>query len=149
RGRRAAGGGGRWWADAPPSGDRYALVALAEPRVSGNVAPSEDTLIAMLDAASAEHSPQRIVVLASRRVGPGLRAKLAGLAARGASIVSREIAQLAAIERAAQVYSGGGEIGLLALPAGRPVRAFARSFYTGWGLTDDPPAIPQHGFCRT
>ena len=30
-----------------------------------------------------------------------------------------------------------------------PVRAFAASFYTGWGLTADMPGIPFHGFGRT
>jgi len=141
--------GGMWWGDEPPVRDASALVALAELPVSGNIAPAEHTLIAMLDAALAEHPPERVIVLASNRVQSRLRSKLAGLASRGACIVSREIAPLAVIEHAAQVYSAGGEIGFLALLAARPVRAFASSFYTGWGLTQDAAEIPQHGFART
>jgi capsular polysaccharide export protein len=53
------------------------------------------------------------------------------------------------VESAAQIYSAGGEIGFLALLAGRPVAAFGRSFYTGWGLTRDAADLPRQGFSRT
>lgn len=140
---------GAWWAGEPPQDEGYALVGLAEPIVSGVVSPGEALLIAMLDAALAENPPDRVVALAPRQAGPQLRAKLGAAAACGARIISGNVAPLPAVERAAQVYSAGGEIGFLALLAGRPVRAFAASFYTGWGLTNDAAAIPQHGFNRS
>src|SRR5205823_13984515 len=92
---------------------------------------------------------RRVVVLAPRRAPPRLGAALAAAAAREARILSSVIAPLPAVERAAEVYSSGGETGLLALLAGRPVRAFAASFYTGWGFTADAAGIPQHDFSRT
>jgi capsular polysaccharide export protein len=104
----------------------------------------------MLDAALAEHPPERIVVLAPNPARlPRLGAKLAAAAAQGARVITRTVAPLATIEHAAQVYSAGGETGFLALLAGRPVRSFAASFYTGWGLTADMPGIPLHGFGRS
>ena len=142
--------GGAWWGDELPAGDGYVLVALAEPIVSGNAgAPSEAVLVAMLDAALAEYPPERVVVLASDRVRPRLGTALAAAAARGACIVSSEIAPLPAVDGAAEVYSAGGEIGFLALLADRAVKAFAASFYTGWGLTADVAGIPRHAFSRT
>src|SRR5437762_3374121 len=145
-----AGLSGAGWGDELPAGDGYVLVALAEPIVSGNAgAPSEAVLVAMLDAALAEYPPERVVVLASDRVRPRLGTALAAAAARGACIVSSEIAPLPAVDGAAEVYSAGGEIGFLALLADRAVKAFAASFYTGWGLTADAAGIPRHGFSRT
>lgn len=142
--------GGMWWGDETPIGDADALVALAEPPVPGRVAPAEDMLIAMLDAALAEHPPERVVVLAPNPARlPRLGMKLATAAARGARVITRPIAPLPAIEQASQVYSAGGETGFLALLAGRPVRSFAASCYTGWGLTADAPGIPLHGFGRS
>jgi capsular polysaccharide export protein len=142
--------GGAWWGDELPAGDGDALVVLAEPMVSGNAgATSEAVLVAMLDAALGKYPAERVVVLAPRRAQPRLGAALAAAAARGARILSSVIAPLPAVERATEVYSSGGEIGLLALLAGRPVRAFRASFYTGWGLTADAPGIPQHDFSRT
>src|SRR5205085_602193 len=105
--------------------------------------------VSMLDAALAEYPPERVVVLASDRVRPRLGTALAAAAARGACIVSSEIAPLPAVDGAAEVYSTGGEIGFLALLADRAVKAFAASFYTGWGLTADAAGIPRHGFSRT
>src|SRR5207248_1327796 len=126
------------------------LVALAEPIVFGNAgAPSGAVLVAMLDAALAEYPPERVVVLASDRVRPRLGTALAAAAARGACIVSSEIAPLPAVDGAAEVYSAGGEIGFLALLADRAVKAFAASFYTGWGLTAGAAGIPaQRRRCR-
>jgi capsular polysaccharide export protein len=142
--------GGIWWEDEAPIGAGDALVALAEPVVPGGAVPSEAALIAMLDAALAEHPPERIVVLAPRRVQlRRLDAKLAAAAARGVRLIAGGVAPLPAVERAAQIYSCGGETGFLALLAGRPVRAFAASFYTGWGLTGDAADVSQHGIART
>lgn len=142
--------GGAWWGDELPAGDGDALVVLAEPMVSGNAgATSEAVLVAMLDAALGKYPPERVMVLAPGRAQPRLAAALSAAAARGARILSSVIAPLPAVERATEVYSSGGETGLLALLAGRPVRAFAASFYTGWGLTADAAGIPQHDFSRT
>src|SRR5205814_7982694 len=112
-------------------------------------APAEDVLAAMLDAALAENPPERIVVLAANRTKPHhLAAKLAAAATRGAHVISA-VDPWAAIERATQVYSAGGEIGFLAVLAGRPVAAFGPSFYTGWGLTQDAAGVPRLGFARS
>jgi len=146
--------GGAWWLanrSELPSGEDYALVALAEPPVAGSdAAPAAGALAAMLDAALAENPPERVVVLAPDRTRPGLLSeKLAASAARGARVIAGDIDAWAAVERAAQVYSVGGEIGFLALLAGRPVAAFGRSFYTGWGLTRDAADLARQGFSRT
>jgi len=143
---------GAWWLageEALPSDGEYALVLWAEPPVPGSgTASAEDVLAAMLDAALAENPPERIVVLAPNRTKPHhSAAKLAAAASRGAHVISA-VEPWAAIERATQVYSAGGEIGFLALLAGRPVAAFRRSFYTGWGLTRDAAGVPQQGFAR-
>jgi capsular polysaccharide export protein len=142
--------GGAWWLANPrelSSGEDYALVVLAEPPVAGsNAAPAEYALAAMLDAALAENPPERVVILAPGRTKSGLlSAKLAAAAARGARVIAGGIDPWAAVEYAAQIYSAGGEIGFLALIAGRPVAAFGRSFYTGWGLTGDAADLPQQG----
>jgi capsular polysaccharide export protein len=146
--------GGAWWLanrSELPIGEDYALAVLAEPPVAGgNAAPPEDALAATLDAALAENPPERVVILAPDRTGGGpLRGKLAAAAARGARVIAGGIDPWAAMQCAAQIYSAGGEIGFLALLAGRPVAAFGRSFYTGWGLTRDAAEVPRHGFCRT
>jgi capsular polysaccharide export protein len=145
--------GGAWWLANPrglPSGEDYALVVLSEPPVAGSNALAEDARAAMLDAALAENPPERVVILAPSHSKPGpLRAKLAAAAARGARIIAGDIDPWAAMERAAQIYCAGGETGFLALLAGRPVAAFGRSFYTGWGLTRDAADVPQHSFSRT
>ncbi len=146
--------GGAWWlAGEPelPAGGDYALVILAEPRVAGsNGVPAEDVLAAMLDAALTENPPERVVVLAPgrTRLGP-LRARLAAATARGVRIIAGDIDPWAAVECAAQIYTAAGEIGFLALLAGRPVAAFGHSFYTGWGLTRDAAEVPRQGFSRT
>ncbi|HEX6441380.1 MAG TPA: hypothetical protein VF007_04275, partial [Stellaceae bacterium] len=86
----AARTGGMWWGDDTPIGDADALVALAEPPLPGSIAPAEDTLIAMLDAALAEHPPERLVVLAPNPARlPRLGAKLATAAAQGARVITR------------------------------------------------------------
>jgi len=146
--------GGAWWlAGKPelPAGGDYALVILAEPRVAGsNGVPAEDVRAAMLDAALTENPPERVVVLAPGRTKSGLlSAKLAAAAARGARVIAGDIDPWAAVERASQIYSAGGEIGFLALLAERPVAAFGHSFYTGWGLTRDAADVPRQGFSRT
>lgn len=146
--------GGAWWLPdrvALLPGDDYALVVLAEPVVPGsNIAPAEDDLAAMLEAALAENLPDQIVILAPDRVRRGhLRAKLTAALERGVHAISAALNPWTVLDRAAEVYSAGGEIGFLALLAGRPVRAFAPSFYTGWGLTRDGANVPRRGCVRT
>jgi capsular polysaccharide export protein len=140
--------GGAWWYSggehALASGDGYALVALGE-RVVGDIVEKH-----VLEAALAENPAQRIIVWAP---GSASRRPLARAfdeaARRGATVITEPLNAWAAIDRAARVYSAGGEAGFLALLAGRTVRCFARSFYTGWGVTEDDPAIPQQPFRRT
>jgi len=146
--------GGAWWEEAGESelpSQGYALVALAEPGIAGaDVAVDETVLGAMVDAALAENPAERILILAPG-VGASrlLKTKLAAAAARGAAIVSRALDPWALLDRAEKVYSSGGEIGFLALLAGRTVAAFGGSFYTGWRLTRDAPGVAQQGFSRT
>jgi capsular polysaccharide export protein len=145
---------GAWWeadgeSELPPQG--YALVALTEPTLAGaEAAVDEMVLGAMLDTAFAENPAERILILAPGGGASRLfKTKLAAAATRGAAIVSPALDPWALLDRAEKVYSAGGELGFLALLAGRTVAAFGRSFYTGWGLTRDMPGVPQHGFSRT
>ena len=140
-------GGDRWQGGSErilPSGDGYALVALGERVVAAAVANR------MFEAALAENPAERVIVwtpdAGSRRPPAPI---LDGAVRRGATVITEPLDPWAALDRAARIYSAGGETGFLALLAGRTVRAFAPSFYTGWGLTEDDPAIPQHAFRRS
>jgi capsular polysaccharide export protein len=141
--------GGAWWHGAGelPKGDGYAIVAFAEPAIA-DTRTSGAVLTAMLDAALAENPGDRIVILAPRPIGAPLRSRLAAAAARGASIICRALDPWALLDRAARIYTVGGEIGFLALIAGLPVAAFGAAFYTGWGATDDRAGVPQRPFRR-
>src|SRR5205814_728807 len=79
----------------------------------------------------------------------GVESPIKAAVQRGAIFVTGAVNPWSAIDRATRVYTAGGEIGFLALLAGRPVRAFAPAFYTGWGVTEDEPALPQRAFART
>jgi len=139
--------GGEWWHSggerALPSGDGYALVALGERAGADTVEKN------MLETALAENAADRIIVLAPATIPPRLAAALDRAAASGAIVVREPLDAWAALDRAARVYAAGGETGFLALLAGRTVRAFAPSFYTGWGVTEDEAAVPQHSFRRS
>jgi capsular polysaccharide export protein len=146
--------GGAWWhagaGNAPPPGGAHILVMLDEPAVADmDGAPDEGLRGAMIDAALAENPPQEIVIAAAGlRPGARLQARLAAAAARGAAVITEPLDPWAALDSAERVYSAGGEIGFLALLAGRPVRCFAPAFYTGWGVTEDDSAVPQRPFRR-
>jgi capsular polysaccharide export protein len=150
--------GGEWWhgggQGALPAGDGYAMVVLAEPAAAGD-SPGRDTRVeehllgAMLDAALAENPADRVVIVMPGVIGDTLHPSLADAAARGALIIGRDLDPWALVERAARVYSAGGETGFLALIAGVAVSAFGRAFYTGWGATDDRALVPQRPFRRT
>ena len=98
--------------------------------------------VAMLDAAFLENPARRIVVSAPGSIGPSLRHSLAAARARGAIVIDRALDPWVLLDRADRVYSAGGEIGFLALLAGIPVTAFAASYYSGWGATDDVAGVP-------
>jgi len=146
--------GGSWWhpggESVVPRGEDFALVVLAGPGENEpGIAVSAATLAKMVDAALAENPPERVLlVLGAGSRGPG-HALASAAAQRGAIVVTEAVNPWAAIDRAARVYSAGGEIGFLALLAGRPVRSFAAAFYTGWGITEDEPDLPQHAFGRS
>ena len=103
----------------------------------------------MLEGALAENPADRVVVLAFGAIRRRLRPRLAAAAAGGATVLAQAIDPWRLLDRAGRVYSGGGEIGFLALFAGIPVSAFAGAFYTGWGATEDAPGMPQRAFRRT
>ena len=139
--------GGAWWhcdGDLLPPGEGFAVVDLAA--AERGAAPDAAIAAAMLDRAVAEHPAKQLVVVA-----PGWRRdpRLAAIAARGAAVLADAIDPWVALERAARVYSAGGEFGFLALIAGVPVSAFGSAFYTGWGVTDDASGLPQHAFRRS
>jgi capsular polysaccharide export protein len=136
--------GGEWWnAGQLPRGDELAFVAANEPQLSG----AAGILEKMLAAALSEFPSKKIVLLASAESSP--RALLAAAATRGCTIVDRPVDPWAVIERAQCVYASGGEIGWLAVIAGRAVRCFGPSFYAGWGATGDDANVPQKPFRRT
>ena len=149
--------GGAWWhngASEQPAGDGYAVVVLAEPALAADsrgrdILPSDGVLAAMLKTALLDNPADRAVILAPGAIGHRLRSSLADAAARGAVIISRPLDPWLILDRAARVYSAGGEIGLLALLAGVPVAAFGSAFYTGWGATEDAPLVRARPFRRT
>jgi capsular polysaccharide export protein len=145
--------GGAWWqggGDRLPTGGGYVLVALAEPPFAGGDAATDDGVRAdMLAAALAENPAERLVVLAPAASGGPLQRDLAAAAARGATVIDRRVDPWSLLDRAARVYSAGGEIGFLALVADLPVTMFGAALYTGWGATADAPGIPRRPFRRT
>jgi capsular polysaccharide export protein len=144
--------GGAWWharSDVLPAGTGYGVIVLGEPAVAGcRPAQSEIVLAAMLAAAVADHGPEHMLVLAPSG-GRGPATRLAAAAkARGTTVVDAAVDPWAVLDRAARVYSAGGELGFLALLAGVPVSAFAPAFYTGWRATDDAAGVPPRPFPR-
>ena len=148
--------GGRWWNSGRyaelPRRDRFGLIIAGEEDGFGtNDPPSAAVLGAMLAAASAEHHPRQIVILAAGFAGPlgSAPALLQDAAARGCTVLTQPIDPWDAIARAECVYATGGEIAFLALLAGVKIRCFADSFYSGWGVTSDEEAVRQKPFNRS
>jgi capsular polysaccharide export protein len=135
--------GGSWWHSGElPAEDGFVLV---DAMGTGPIAAS--VLRTMLQAALAENAARKVVILAPH---PFARSDLlADAIARGATVLARPVDPWAAIVRAERVYAAGGEIGFLALLAGRAVHCFDESFYSGWGPTLDDPRVPQRSFRRT
>ena len=129
--RRALAGsrvGGAWWnAGSLPEGDGLVFIAADEP----DAPRSAELVEEMLAIATSEHDAQKIVLLTSSGACP--RAVLTAAAALGCAIVDRPVDPWAVIERADCVYSAGGEIGWLALLAGRRVCCFGDAFYADGG----------------
>jgi capsular polysaccharide export protein len=147
--------GGSWWkANAEreiPEG-ALAVVALTEPTLGGiaaNRTADFKTKAAMLDAALSAFLPERIVALAPSWTARKPCSRLKAARARGMTVIERACDSWPLLARADRVYSVGGEIGFLALLAGIPVTTFAAAPYTGWGVTEDVAAVPQHGFHRS
>ena len=136
--------GGSWWGQqALPGGEGITLVDCQ------GIDPvwSEAACRSMFLAALAHSPPDKVIVLApsDRRRS----AKLFGAAIpRGCHVVTAPFDPWAAIERAARVYTIGGETGFLALLAGRPVDCFGDAFYSGWGITRDGPNLALRPYCR-
>ncbi len=134
--------GGDWWncADLPNRGDG-ALVLVDMGRLAASAGRE------MLATGLAQNQAEKIVILAS--AGTGRRPLLESAAARGCAVVTSPVDIWRLIDRAERVYSAGGETGFLALLAGRDVRCFADTFYSGWGITTDHETVPQKPFRRT
>jgi capsular polysaccharide export protein len=148
--------GGAWWHGGDrsdlPAGDGQALVVLGEPGLGDSGPPPGKAVFdAMLDAALAANPGERVVVVVVAPASAGRRrgSSLAAARARGAAVIDRPVDPWVLIERAGRVYSAGGEIGFLALLAGVPVTAFAPSWHTGWGATEDAAGVPPRPFRRT
>ena len=145
--------GGAWWQGdgiEPAGAGGMALVVLAEPPLLPSTPlPGDAAPAAMLAAALAENPPERVLIAAPAAPGMELRRHLAAAAAQGATVVGGAVDPWALLDRAARVYTAGGETGFLALLAGLPVSAFRETLYTGWGLTDDAAAVPARPFRRT
>ncbi|HEX3860100.1 MAG TPA: capsular biosynthesis protein [Stellaceae bacterium] len=141
RAMAAARVGGTWWQSGGdallPAYDNLAVVALDETAARGD---SE----AMLASALAENPADRVVVLTDGAVGQDAVSGVAGV-----TVIDRPFDPWLLLDRAARVYSAGGETGFLALTAGIPVSAFAASFYTGWGVTNDAAGVSQHAIRRS
>ncbi len=136
--------GGAWWQPgAFPSGDGIALVDTG----GTGPPPSAAVLRTMLAAALMENPPQKVMILTSDHVAPG--GVLADATSRGSSVIARPVDPWAAIARAERVYAAGGETGFLALLAGRAVRCFDDSFYSGWGVTADDARVSRRPVRRT
>jgi capsular polysaccharide export protein len=58
-------------------------------------------------------------------------------------------AALIASEAGGEWWRDDADDPFLALLAGKRVRCETRTFYAGWGLTDDAPAVPRRPFART
>jgi capsular polysaccharide export protein len=136
--------GGSWWQSGEfPSGDGIALVDAG----GTGPPPSAAMLRTMLAAALTENASHRVVILTADRVAP--RGVLADATSRGCSVITHPVDPWAAIARTERVYAAGGETGFLALLAGRVVRCFDDSFYSGWGVTADDAQVAQHLLRRT
>ncbi|HUC11383.1 MAG TPA: hypothetical protein VL985_13290 [Stellaceae bacterium] len=140
--------GGAWWRD----GELPEPAARADAFVLIDESARPAALGAMLEAALAHNPPERIVLIApAGRVPSRDLARTA--AAHGCSIVTSPIDPWRVIERARRVYTAGGaaadETGFLALLAGCEICCFGSTFYSGWGVTTDHEAVPQHPFYRT
>lgn len=143
--------GGDWWHAGPAKPfppDGHVLVALAEPRLADRKPVPDSALLAMFDAALAEHASHRLVIAAPAAAAP-LAPRLATAQSAGATLVGSAVDPWTLLDGAVKVYSGGGEIGFLALLAGLPVASFGDAFYTGWGVTEDAPGITQRPLQRT
>ncbi len=131
--------GGDWWMHgAPVERVGRALVLLDE------AGPADALANAMLRAALADYPPEDITLLmpnCGRR--PDILA-----AAQGCQIVAAATDPWPLIEQAERIYCAGGETGFLALLAGREVRCFADSYYSGWGVTADAAGVTARPFRR-
>jgi capsular polysaccharide export protein len=143
---------GAWWRSKAhpglPKRDSFALIiADSDDDRGAGTALWLRTKRAMLEAALAGNSPERVVLLAGE--GSHGDAFISEAAARGCVVLTGAIDIWEAIDRAGAVYTAGGESGFLALLAGAKVRCFFECFYSGWGITADAPGIPSKPFCRT
>ena len=141
--------GGHWWHGGEPRemppGTGLAFVAVAD--ADGDMPPDPLVAAAMLHRALAENPAGRVVVLMPEAIGRPLRTTVEAAVRHGAAVVGRPVDPWIVLDRAARIYSAGGELGFLGLVAGIPVTAFGNGCYTGWGATEDAPGVRQHA-CR-
>jgi len=142
----AAEAGGEWWLgdnEGLPRDEPYVLVALDR--------EDDAAVAAMLEIAFTENAASRLVVL-----GPFVAHHLARLQSlldrvrvRDATVIAAPCDPWAAFAGAERVYTVGGELGFLALLAGRNVSCFGDAFFAGWGATVDAPTVPRRAFARS
>jgi capsular polysaccharide export protein len=133
--------GGEWWSGGkPPDGDGTTYIVIEG-------TPSAITLGTMLNAALAQDPPEQIVIIGSEQT---LASPLVETAvASGSTAVTAPLDLWRVVKGARRLYTIGGEAGFIAVLAGCEVHCFGTTFYSGWGVTTDDPAVPQKSFRRS
>lgn len=119
-----------------PGGDRRPV--LVDVGDATDAAAATDLLQAAL-AGSAATAIR--LLLPPSPVFDGIRREAA---AAGCAVSGNETDSWSLLADAERVVTRGGPLGFLALLAGLRVHCADRSFYSGWGLTEDGAGVPQH-----
>ena len=127
--------GGEFWAPQALCGPKVRIAVRVERR---------SQLQTRVDLALELARPDEIVLLLPRR--PWATAAARGLSRDGFSCAVGPVDPWAVIDLAnSVVVSGDDELGLLALLVGRKVHCCSEGYLSGWGLTQDGPAVRKRG----
>jgi capsular polysaccharide export protein len=136
---RAARLGGVWWAPDPGP----AALSLA-----GDSVLVMSSSARLLERALAGHAAERIVVARPGEIA-GWHVLAAQARRLGCRTIDHVVNPWSLLDAAAHVYADDGEIGFLALLAGRRVHCLERAFYTGWGVTSDAAGVATRAHRRS
>lgn len=135
--------GGDCWS-APAHAAAGAQAVVVAPATLG------DAFDRMAAAAVKECGPGKIVLLAPAGASEAIRGSLARLAAEhGMCLIAAPANAWSLIESVAAIYTLDDELGFIALLKGVKVRCFGKSFYAGYGLTEDDVAVAQRPVRRS